>query len=60
MRMKKSDRAESGGPLLANDEGHGLGWQMIYTTTQLVCNITVISELKGKGAGIAFFFFPVR
>lgn len=38
MRMKKSDKTESEGLSLANDDGRGLGWQMIYTTTQLVCN----------------------
>lgn len=55
--MKKSDRTESEGPSLANDDGCGLGWQMIYMTTQLVCNSTVRPELKGKGAGITGFFF---
>lgn len=59
MRMKKSDKTESEGPSPASDDGRGLDWQMIYTSTQLVCNSTVRPELKGKGAGIAVFF-PCR
>lgn len=55
MRMKESDKTESEGRSLANDDGRGLCWQMIYTSTQLVCNSTVRPELKGKGAGIAVF-----
>lgn len=55
MRMKESDKTESEGRSLANDDWRGLWWQMIYTSTQLVCNSTVRPELKGKGAGIAVF-----
>lgn len=52
--MKPSDKTESEGPGLANKGESGLGWQVIYITTQTVSNGTVRPELKGKDDVIAF------